>query len=50
LLSRRSRVLHIAVLSLVFAGTVAWAQAPQITSMQRVQARQMLRTIRDAIK
>ena len=42
------------VLLCVIAGGAAVSsqapQAPQITSMQRVQARQMLRTIRDAIR
>src|SRR6186997_1347364 len=46
----RSRPLRIAFLSfLVAAGVAASAQAPQITSLQRGQARQMLRTIRAAI-
>lgn len=41
------------LLLLVFvwaAGAYASAQAPQITTMQRAQARQMLRTVRDAIR
>jgi carboxyl-terminal processing protease len=38
------------VLVTVLAGAGVLAQAPQITTMQRAQARQMLRTIRDALK
>ncbi len=53
---RRSRILCIALLSLIVAGGVlasgaaASSQAPQFTTMQRAQARQMLRTIRDAVR
>jgi C-terminal processing protease CtpA/Prc len=44
------RLVPAVLLAFVFAtGALAWAQAPQITSLQRGQARQMLRTIRAAI-
>jgi carboxyl-terminal processing protease len=41
---------HVTLLLVVLASAVAWAQAPHISSMQRGQARQMLRTIRETIR
>src|SRR5688572_6420692 len=46
----RARLALAGFLLCVIAGAAVVAQAPQITSLQRGQARQMLRTIRDAIR
>jgi hypothetical protein len=47
----QSLVRHLALLLCVIAGgAVVWAQTPTISVMQRAQVRQMLRTVREAVK
>ncbi len=47
---RSSRLTCVLLLALAVGAGMLSAQAPQITTMQRAQARQMLRTIREAIR
>ncbi|HUR20634.1 MAG TPA: S41 family peptidase [Vicinamibacterales bacterium] len=49
-MTRQSRLTHVLAVAFVLsAGAYVASQAPQITNLQRGQARQMLRTIRTAI-